>query len=536
MKNNVKKLLILTILPLLASTSFSKDNAFNFNNLIKRASTGITPIMVNATFNGDAKTQIGITWHLDSASFKQTCEVVEESIGNFEDESAIKLSLGKGVSAEVNMGADDTGKSYKALVTGLKPNTKYIYRVGSIGNYSDVHSFKTSGTNEEFNFVHLSDPQGWSETDYVPGFNQTLSAAKTKNPALLALTGDIVDRAKEGKLNNAYKQWEWALESTKENLKDTILAPVSGNHETGTYQFSSRFNVHNVESDKGISGNYYSFTYNEVYFLCLNTNDTLNPTDAEKATGLSDEQMTFIKEDLKKNKDSKWKFVLMHKGLFDPGEHSSNKQFESGTYHDYDIDLIRKQLVPVFDEYHVDVVLQGHDHLFSRTFPTMKKDNSYVVGDYKETIKTIDGRNYSLKNVSAGTIYTNTSTASGSKYYDMTDYDESMMHFEKAEGRTPRMYTNYIVKGDDIFVDVYKIDSAGNETIYDSWGLTKTPIKEENEKPGESEDKPGESENKPNKEKSNVGLIAGISCTIAALIIAITTLIIIINKKKKGTK
>ena len=41
-----------------------------------------------------------------------------------------------------------------------------------------------------------------------------------------------------------------------------------------------------------------------------------------------------------------------------------------------------------------------------------------------------------------------------------------MMHFEIAKGMTPRMYTNYEVDGDYLFVDSYEIDAFGEENKF----------------------------------------------------------------------
>lgn len=320
------------------------------------------------------------------------------------------------------------------------------------------------------------------------------------------------------------------LETPHEYLKDTIIAPVSGNHENGDYQFSSRFNLSPGEGDDGISGNYYSFTYNEAYFLGLNTNDTLNPTSPE-ATGLSDKQLSFIRNDLEKNKDAKWKFVLMHKGIFDPGEHSSNHQYEEGKYHDYDIDKIRKQLVPIFDEYHVDVVFQGHDHLYSLTYPTTQDKLGYKVGKYASEMRSFDGNEYVMKHVESGTIYTNISTASGSKNYTITDYDKSMFFFEKEEGSTGQMYSNYTIDGNNLYVDTYKFNPSKNEsTIYHRWGLTKDNIK----KPEEETNPPLDTETDKKPENTNKGLIIGLSIGVPVIAIGLGFAGVLIAKKRKG--
>lgn len=189
MKRNKKLLISLLVLPLL----FGGNNTNYLNNHIKSplfasGDDSYTPKMVVTSFNGNSKNEIGITWHLDLPSLNQTAELVEASINDFSSSEVIKLSIGKGVSLEPNLGADDAGKVYKAKFTNLKPNTKYLYRVGNSENYSDIHSFITSGDDGAFTFAHISDPQGWSYSDYDPGFLQTLKNASTKNPSLIALS------------------------------------------------------------------------------------------------------------------------------------------------------------------------------------------------------------------------------------------------------------------------------------------------------------------------------------------------------------
>ena len=176
---------------------------------------------------------------------------------------------------------------------------------------------------------------------------------------------------------------------------------------------------------------------------------------------------------------------------------------------------------------YVDVVLQGHDHLYSRTLPTIAKNNGYSVGEYAEKVINHNGKDYKTKYVTNGTIYCNTSTASGSKYYSVTTYDENMMHFEIAKGMTPRMYTNYEVDGDYLFVDSYEIDAFGEEKVYESWALTKNEIK--NDQPM---DEGNEEEN--NDKSSNIGLIVGLTISGVVIIGIAVALAIIFIKKKKG--
>jgi 3',5'-cyclic AMP phosphodiesterase CpdA len=78
------------------------------------------------------------------------------------------------------------------------------------------------------------------------------------------------------------------------------------------------------------------------------------------ALKVDNEQYQFVLEDLEKtsqNKDIDWIFVMFHKPMYSP----LSKQFE-----EY---IIRDKYQPIFDKYGVDLVIQGHNHIYSRTLP-----------------------------------------------------------------------------------------------------------------------------------------------------------------------
>ena len=61
---------------------------------------------------------------------------------------------------------------------------------------------------------------------------------------------------------------------------------------------------------------------------------------------------------IEENKDATWRVVTFHQDIYGSGyDHS-----------DSDGIVLRTQLTPMFDEYDIDVVLQGHDHTYSRTY------------------------------------------------------------------------------------------------------------------------------------------------------------------------
>ena len=77
--------------------------------------------------------------------------------------------------------------------------------------------------------------------------------------------------------------------------------------------------------------------------------------------------MAFVKRDListSQNPDIKWIVVYFHHPMYvSPSKHSSDSLLRD-TYH------------PLFDQYGVDLVLQGHNHNYQRSYPLAYKNNN----------------------------------------------------------------------------------------------------------------------------------------------------------------
>ena len=78
------------------------------------------------------------------------------------------------------------------------------------------------------------------------------------------------------------------------------------------------------------------------------------------AISVDENQYQFVLDDLEKtsmNKNIDWIIVLFHKPMYS----SISKQFE-----EY---IIRDKYQNIFDKYNVDLVIQGHNHIYARTYP-----------------------------------------------------------------------------------------------------------------------------------------------------------------------
>jgi hypothetical protein len=107
----------------------------------------------------------------------------------------------------------------------------------------------------------------------------------------------------------------------------------------------------------GLENQYYSFNEKNVHFLALSTE-----TDFDEES----EQYAFAKQDLEKySKDPfiDWTIVFYHRYIYGSGSGLEEEKDFRETYH------------PLFDKYKVDLALQGHLHVYERTYPITFNDD-----------------------------------------------------------------------------------------------------------------------------------------------------------------
>lgn len=456
---SISKLLIIT--SLLAPHSIQIKNAIEELPNINQ-----TPQMITMSLYNDDKKEMAFNWNTNwnTDTIIQLNESEEELLN---DEFTLEFEG----TVEKSKIAND-GFIHRVVAKDLKADTVYYYRVGDkeANAWSNVASFKTAKDKVGAKFVHISDPQGYEEVHYQ-NYNELLNlASNTANPDFFCLTGDIVN---DSYLDSIPKleQWNWALTDQSEFMMKYPFMTTAGNHEAAINDYNSRFNHPVSENNYQDSGSYYSFTYQGIHFISLNTNDSIS--DSMNARGLSNAQVNWLENDLKNN-NSTFTIVMMHKGIYDAGGHCSNKEGA-----DYDIPLIRKQLSPIFTNYGVDLVLQGHDHLFSRSYPLngeIKDDK--LVTTYQETSKeeiVFENENYNVYTNPNGTIYLNSGTASGSKYYAAVDYNAEEIPLEKVDSPSHRMFTEFTIENNTLYAKTYKI--INNEAVvFDTFGIKKTNV------------------------------------------------------------
>lgn len=273
---------------------------------------------------------------------------------------------------------DPKNNRYTARMEGLEPGTGYSYRVGTgSGAWSEWADFTTAPSGAApFSFVYLGDPQVGFDA-----WGKLLEQAVTTAPAAAfwVIAGDLVNRG------NFRDQWDEFFGTGAMVFNRRPVMPAIGNHECphgdAPWGYLAMFALPENGPEGQPKEHTYSFTYGNAQFCVLDSN---LPAAAQRP---------WLEKQLAESK-STWKFVVCHHPAYSSAGSRDN-------------DEVREQWGPLFDQYHVDMALQGHDHAYLRT-PPMR--------DGKPAASAADGTYYVI-------------SVSGTKYYDQDKHDYAAVAF-----------------------------------------------------------------------------------------------------------
>jgi len=361
-------------------------------------------------------------------------------------------------------------RAWKAHVLDLDYGHTYYYRVGSPTSnvFSPVGEQRITDGSNGLSFIHLTDSQGYSYNDYIP-WNNTIRLIDENFPKVDAMlfSGDLTQQNSNPSAN--INEWGYALDGSKSYFMDHVFSPTSGNHDKADHMFVNHFNVDYPSNQDTISGFYYTYIIGDVQIFTLNTNEELTETSS-----LSRTQISWLENELQKS-TAKWKFILLHKGLVSTGRHQ----------HRPDINRVRDDLFPLISQYEVDLVLQGHEHVYSRSKPYEWGNDGRSINQNAKTVTKIVNNyqyNYFLE---PGTMYVtpNTASAHPSNIAPAT-HESDLMPYIKVDVSpvnglvmnqqpTLPMFGYITVKNDELLYQSYIIDYDNQIVLYDYFGIVK---------------------------------------------------------------
>ena len=336
------------------------------------------PDRIILTFHEDPSESRAVTWRTDTTIKNAYAEIAEATVNsNFVTNSKRYMAKTETFDLGLYKGNKSLKVHYHSVAFNhLKPNKIYVYRVGDgKSHWSEWIQFKTA-KNEyaPTKFVYFGDAQN----DVLSHWSRVIRMAYQKAPdaSFVIHAGDLI--------NNAHKDYEWAqwFKSGGFIHSQWTAIPVVGNHEfiplnrgderKLAIQWKPQFTLPiEKELDEKLHETVYTVDYQDIRIIVLNSN------------GMLKEQTQYVEQQLKKS-TAKWNIITCHHSVFSPAE---GRDFE----------YARKKWKPLFDEFNVDLVLNGHDHTYAR--------------GHVPTISTTKG----FKNL--GTIYV--TSVSGPKQYPL---------------------------------------------------------------------------------------------------------------------
>lgn len=430
---------------------------------------------------GKNESELNFSWY----SKKQ-----EVSKVRFVDEKGNELKVFAGVQKQEPMVLSEEKEAVPAVETvlyanqvtadGLQAGQTYHYQYWVDGAWSDIHTYKAHAS-DKFSVLYVGDPQigastGQQATEentfYNPkeyfarndayNWNETLAKAVGKNPdvSFLLSAGDQINQTNVGtEKDNFQQQVEYAGFLYPDVLRALPVAATIGNHDSKSVNYQNHFynpNSYTQEVGASAAGNDYYFTYGDVLFVVINTNNYNCQTHKE-----------LITKAIEENKDVRWKVLMFHQDIYGSGyDHS-----------DSDGMILRTQLTGIIDEAGFDAVLQGHDHTYSRTHQISAKEGNYqaYTGVPKEEAEhtKYQEENAACYNILTkeenvnkvidpeGTVYFEANSSTGSKFYQLIGTQQDYIAARSQSWRP----TYSVIDFDEVSMTVRTYDAATNKEL-----------------------------------------------------------------------
>ncbi|WP_339270505.1 metallophosphoesterase family protein [Paenibacillus sp. FSL R5-0470] len=365
------------------------------------------PYDLVTTFKGDAGTSRAFTWYTSDSNAAGVLELVKGQMSSFVESDVLRIEAN---SSTIKTDHGTRGV-HKAEVTGLEPGTLYSYRVGSglEGGWSSVAEFTTEEVElDSVTFINVADSQGERADDFKL-WGKTLSKAVQTFPEakFIVHNGDLTENPEDS------AGWDQFFGNVQGLLSGIPLMPVTGNHDQvddDATDFTSHFNLPDNGAKGSIAGTSYSFDYGPVHVSVLNTESNLK------------KQAEWLKQDLKST-DKEWKIVAMHRPAYGG---NSYKKVEDWTN--------------IFDAYEVDLVLQGHNHEYSRSYPLRA---GKIVSEGENPV-----------GAKKGTVYVVTNASGGKFNEKKEDQFYHAVHFQNYK----QMFAGISVTKDSLTYQAYDVD------------------------------------------------------------------------------
>lgn len=355
--------LLVLVLVLISSGLSAHDEARHALPVWEQASSH--PDRIFLSFSGDPATSRAVTWRTSTDITQAVAQIAPASADPMFSNSAVEIPAATEL-ADLNAHPRNTQGtvSYHSVVfEDLKPDTLYAYRVGTEGHWSEWIQFRTAKTETApFSFVYFGDAQN----DILSKWSRVIRMSYQKAPdASFAIhAGDLVNN---GHFDNEWAEWFKAggwIHAQRTGI------PVIGNHEirpfpaldnkkTLSLVWRPQFTLPEEPGlPDALRETVYTVDYQGVRIIVLNS---LVEVEA---------QADYLRQQLQRP-GAKWTVLTSHYSIFSP---RPKRDYPSS-----------RLWLPIIEEFGVDLVLQGHDHLYARGHQPVRTST----GEFSDSFQTL---------------------------------------------------------------------------------------------------------------------------------------------------
>lgn len=325
----------------------SSDVSFKLR-LVARFSVQSSVLIRGAYLNSVTPIGIVIRWRTDIAT---------------DSKVSFGTTLGSYTSSTTN---STVTTEHIVQLNGLSSATKYYYQIGNSNTVlqGDAENyFSTSPVSGSLTPVRI-----WALGDF--GAATTIEAAV--RDAYMNYTGSTYTNLFIWLGDNAYETGTDANYQTNvfgyfgSQFKHFPVLPAPGNHDyanvgyqsasalTTNWPYYDNFTMPIAAEAGGVasgSEKYYSYNYANIHFITLDSYGALNNS--------SSPMYQWLVSDLAAN-TQRWTIVYWHHPPYTKGTHNSDS--------DAELIAMRQNIIPLLEQYHVDLVLTGHSHVNERSY------------------------------------------------------------------------------------------------------------------------------------------------------------------------
>jgi len=242
---------------------------------------------------------------------------------------------------------------HHAVLDDLRPGSEYSYQVGGGGTLSDTFQFATDDGDDRVKIHLFGDTQTLSNENVFNGSGLVTELyrkmqAQLPDGDLILHVGDFTEDLSDYRLVRLFLE---ALEGDGMMASHPFVV-AQGNHEVyneGAQKFADLLPL--PGNDNGLPAPYdravYSFDYGPTHIAVITSE-----LQAEEDWPV---MMDWLRRDMAAS-DATWKILMVHRPPYNGNAASGNGRSQA-------------YIPAVVDEVGIDLVLSGHDHMYSRSLP-----------------------------------------------------------------------------------------------------------------------------------------------------------------------